>query len=147
MYAVAGVALTSMMILTVADVVLRSLRRPIVGTYELVGLLGAVVVGFSIPQTSRLRGHVYMDFLTGKLTRVPARILKAITRLLGIAIFSIIAWNLWLMGNDFRASQEVSLTLQVPLHYVPYGVAVCCVVECLVLFVDMLTPPKTGADS
>ena len=53
-----AVALASMMFLTVADVVLRSFRQPIVGTYELVGFLGALAIGFSLPQTSLDRGQV-----------------------------------------------------------------------------------------
>jgi len=51
MYVCAGVVLTFMMLLTVADVILRYLGRPIAGSYELVSLCGAVVVGFAIPYT------------------------------------------------------------------------------------------------
>ncbi len=48
--------------LTVMDVILRALRRPILGTYELVAFSGAVVIGFSVPLTSWLRGHIFVDF-------------------------------------------------------------------------------------
>ncbi len=51
----------------VADVILREFKMPIVGTYEIVSLLGAIVIGFAIPQTSLERGHVLMDFLTERL--------------------------------------------------------------------------------
>jgi hypothetical protein len=43
--AIAGAALCFLMLLTIADVVLRILGRPIVGTYELVGLGGAIAMG------------------------------------------------------------------------------------------------------
>jgi TRAP-type C4-dicarboxylate transport system permease small subunit len=66
---IAGLAITFIMFLTVLDVILRSFRRPIVGTYELVAFSGAVVVGFAIPLTSWMRGHIYVDFFTGKLPR------------------------------------------------------------------------------
>ena len=46
---IAGVALTGIMGLTVTDVMLRSLGRPIVGSYEIVALMGAVVIGFPFP--------------------------------------------------------------------------------------------------
>jgi TRAP-type C4-dicarboxylate transport system permease small subunit len=138
MYVVAGVALAGSMFLTVADVVLRSFKRPIVGTYELVGLLGAVVIGFSIPQTSRVKGHVIMDFLTGSLPASAQRVLHVLTRILGVILFAIIAWNLWVLGDDFRKSGEVTLTLQLPLYPVAYGIAVSCFVECLILILDML---------
>jgi hypothetical protein len=49
---IAGISLTFVMLLTVMDVVLRTLKRPIVGTYELVAFSGAVVIGFALPLTS-----------------------------------------------------------------------------------------------
>jgi TRAP-type C4-dicarboxylate transport system permease small subunit len=55
---IAGIALTFMMFLTVADVLLRAGRHPFVGTYEIVALLMALVIGFGIPQVSLDRGHV-----------------------------------------------------------------------------------------
>lgn len=138
MYIIAGVALTGSMFLTVADVFLRTFKRPIVGTYELVGLLGAVVIGFALPQTSRLNGHVVMDFVTSALGPTVQRLLHILTRILGIVLFAIIGWNLVGLGNDYRKFGEVTLTLQVPLYPVAYGIAACCLVECLVLLTDML---------
>ena len=44
------------MSLTIADVVLRVFHKPIVGTYELVALSGAVVIGFSMPHTVLAQG-------------------------------------------------------------------------------------------
>jgi TRAP-type C4-dicarboxylate transport system permease small subunit len=138
MYVVAGLALAGSMFLTVSDVILRSFKRPIVGTYELVGLLGALVIGFSLPQTSRVKGHVLMDFLTGSLSAGAQRVFHVLTRILGVVLFAIIGWNLWVLGNDFRESGEVTLTLQLPLYPVAYSIAICCFVECLVLILDMV---------
>jgi TRAP-type C4-dicarboxylate transport system permease small subunit len=138
MYVIAGIALASSMFLTVGDVVLRSFKRPIVGTYELVGLLGAVVIGFALPQTSRVKGHVVMDFVTSALGVTAQRALHIVTRLLGVVLFAIIGWNLIGLGNDYRKVGEVTLTLQFPLYPVAYGIAACCLVECLVLLADML---------
>lgn len=137
MYIIAGIALVSSMFLTVLDVFLRIFKRPIVGTYELVGLLGAIVIGFAMPQTSRVRGHVVMDFLTDRVPALLKSILHVFTRLLGIVTFAIIGWNLAALGNDFKTVGEVSATLQLPVYPVAYGLAACCAVECLVLFVDI----------
>jgi TRAP-type C4-dicarboxylate transport system permease small subunit len=137
LYWIAGVALAFMMFLTVGDVILRAFKTPIVGTYELVGYLGALAVGFAIPKTSLDRGHVLMDFLTEKLSGRPARLLNQLTRLIGVGVFAIFAWNLFLMGNDLLAKQEVTLTLHLPQYPVAYGIAFCCLVQCLVLFSDL----------
>jgi len=145
MYVVAGVALAGSMFLTVADVFLRTLKRPIVGTFELVGLLGALVVGFALPQTSRLQGHVLMDFVTSKAPAGIQRILQIITRILAMGLFVILGWNMVNLGNDFRRVGEVTPTLQLPIYPVAYGIALCCLVECLVLLLDMIE--KRGAES
>lgn len=135
---VAGLALLFMMALTVGDVILRYFRRPIAGTYELVALSGAVVIGFSLPFTSWERGHIYVDFLLQKLPVATRRALQTATRLLGMALFLLIGWNLILMGSDLRRSGEVSLTLQLPFYPVAYGIAICCLVQCLVLLGDII---------
>ncbi len=137
LYWIAGAALASMMFLTVADVILRAFKRPILGTYELVGYLGALCIGFAIPQTSLDKGHVLMDFITERLKGLPSRALYWLTRLLGMAIFAVIAWNLYLMGNDLLTKQEVTLTLHLPQYPVAYGIAFCSLVECLVLLTDL----------
>ncbi|MGO9566652.1 MAG: TRAP transporter small permease [Desulfomonilaceae bacterium] len=97
-----------------------------------------MVVGFAIPQTSRLQGHVIMDFVTSKLSQGWQRPFHVLTRIFAIVTFAIIAWNLWGLGNDLKTSGEVTLTLQLPFYPVAYGIALCCFVECLVLFVDMV---------
>jgi TRAP-type C4-dicarboxylate transport system permease small subunit len=135
---IAGVALTFMMSLTVADVVLRYFKRPIVGTYELVALSGAVVIGFSIPFTSWERGHIYVDFLIQRLPRAIRKAFQIVTRLLGMGLFLLIGWNLIQMGMDLQRSGEVSLTLQLPFYPVAYGIGACCFVQCLVLLADIL---------
>jgi TRAP-type C4-dicarboxylate transport system permease small subunit len=137
MYVIAGIALAASMFLTVADVILREFKVPIVGTYELVGLLGAVAVGFAIPQTSRLQGHVIMDYVTSKLPQGWKKLFHVLTRILAIVTFVIIGWQLWALGTDYRASGEVTLTLQLPFYPVTYGISLCCFVECLVLLFDI----------
>jgi len=135
---IAGIAITFIMTLTVLDVILRSFRRPIVGTYELVALSGAVVVGFAIPLTSWMRGHIYVDIFTSKLSKTAQSIFNLITRGMGIGLFFLIGWNLIKVGMDLQQSGEVSLTLQLPFYPVAYGVAVACFVQCLVLLADMV---------
>jgi TRAP-type C4-dicarboxylate transport system permease small subunit len=135
---IAGIALSFIMFLTVADIILRSFRKPIVGTYELVAFSGAVVIGFSVPLTSWVRGHIYVDFLILRFSQKVRNIFNIVTRFLGIWLFIMIGWNLISYGMDLRKSGEVSLTLQLPFYPVAYGVGVCCFVQCLVLICDII---------
>src|SRR4030067_2057149 len=135
---IAGISLTFLMLLTVMDVILRALKRPIVGTYELVAFSGAVVIGFSVPLTSWLRGHIYVDFFILRFSQKVRNIFNITTRCLVIVLFFLIGWNLIKYGMVLQKYGEVSLTLQMPFYPVAYGVAVCCFVQCLVLICDIL---------
>lgn len=133
MFWVAAVALTSIMLLTTADVILRMFRMPIIGTYEMVGFLAAWAIGFAIPQTSIDKGHVGMDFLTEKLPEWMNKILVPVTRLIGIGTFAMVAHNLYKMGGDLMKSGDVTPLRELPLYPLAYGLALACLVECFVL--------------
>ena len=136
--AIAGAALAFLMLLTIADVALRILGRPIVGTYELVALAGAVAIGLSLPLTSWVRGHIYVDSFVARLPRVPRAVLTIATRLLVLALFFLIGWNLLKYALDLRSVGEVTPTLRVPFFPVILGVGVSCLVECLVMVADIV---------
>jgi len=135
---IAGMSVTFMMLLTVADVLLRAGGHPIIGTFEIVALLLALVIGFGIPQVSLDRGHVYMDFLLEKLSKRGKNVMNTITRLFCIIFFLPLGYNLFNVGARFHASGEVSATIKIPFYPVAYGVAVCCLLECCVLIFDIV---------
>ena len=135
---VAGVTLTLVMGLTVADVFLRTLGKPLVGVFELVAFFGAVVIGFSIPFTSWVRGHIYVDFLILKFSKGTRKGIHVFTRLLGMGLFALIGWNLLKMAGDLQRSGEVSPTLHVPFYPVVYGIGVVCLIQVLMLTADIV---------
>lgn len=140
----AGWALVGMTGLTCADVVLRAFRRPIVGTYELVSFLGAVVIAFALAETTLRRGHVAVEAL---VKRFPARLqglIYVVTHLLSLLLFLLIAYECWTYAGDLRKSGEVSLTLKLPFYPVMYGISICALVVCLVLIGDMLLMALRG---
>jgi TRAP-type C4-dicarboxylate transport system permease small subunit len=136
--AIAGAALAFLMLLTVADVVLRIFGRPIVGTYELVAVSGAVAIGLSLPITSWLRGHIYVDSFVERLPRVPRAVVAVATRLLVLGLFFLIGLNLIRYALALRAAGEVTPTLRVPFYPVVIGVGVSCLVECVVMVADIV---------
>jgi TRAP-type C4-dicarboxylate transport system permease small subunit len=135
---VAGFALVWIMGITVMDVFLRSMGKPIPGVFELAAFSGALVIGFALPLTSWRRGHIYVDFLVQKLPMRVRQVFHGVTRTMGFSLFFLIAWNLLAMGNDLRRSGEVSLTLQLPFYPIVYAVGISCLILCLVLIGDIL---------
>lgn len=134
---VAAAALAALMFLTVGDVTLRTFKSAITGTYELVGFLGAIAIGFSFPRTAFERHHVSVDTFTAKLSRVPKMVMDILTRCAGMVFFFILGWNLIFIGIDYHKTGEVSPTLQVPFYPVAYAVGICCFLMCLVLVCDI----------
>ena len=134
---IGGAALTFMMFLTVADVLMRAGGRPIIGTYEIVALCLALVIGFTMPGVSLDRKHVYMEFLVEKLSPTNKAMLNTLTRLLAILLFLLIGYNLFTIAGEFHISGEVSPTIRIPFYPVAYGVGVCCFIQCLVFVFDI----------
>ena len=135
---IAGISLIFLMSLTITDVILRGFNKPILGAYELVAFAGAVAIGFSMPRTAALRGHIYVDFLIARFSRRVRNLFNTATRLLVLLLFLFIGWNLFKFGWDLQRSGEVSLTLQMPFYPVAYGVGICCFVQCLVMVCDII---------
>ena len=138
MNVISYIALTFIMLLTVSDVVLRSFKQPIIGTFEIVGMAGAVVIGFGIPLTSWLRGLIYVDFVIQRFPRRGRNFMNILTRAICIIIFIIIGYNLCGYATDLLVSGEVTPTRQIPFYPVVYGLGIACFVQCLVLIADII---------
>ena len=135
---IAEIALACMILLTVSDVILRTGRAPIVGTYEMVGLLGAIIISFAIPFTSWMRGHIRVDFAILKLSPRARAIVDVITRCVGLALFFTIGWHLLILGAEALKAGEVTPTRHIPFYPVIYAVGAACFFQSLVLFCDIL---------
>ena len=135
---IAGTSLIFLMLLTIIDVLLRGFSKPLLGTYELVAFAGAVVIGFSMPQTALSRGHIYVDFLIAKFSQRVRNAYNITTRCVVFILFFLTGWNLFKYGWDLQRSGEVSPTLQMPFYPVAYGVGICCFVQCLVMVCDLM---------
>jgi TRAP-type C4-dicarboxylate transport system permease small subunit len=138
MYIFGGVSLVFIMSLTISDVFLRLMRKPIVGTYELVCFGSALVIGFSLPYVSWKRGHIYVDFLVNLFPRRWKNGVVTLTRSLAIALFILAGWNLIKYALDLYNVGEVSPTLTLPYYPFVFIVGLCCFVQCLSLSCDIV---------
>ncbi len=128
---IGGVILVSMMLITVFDVLLRSIGRPMSGTYDLVALGGALIIGFSIPYTTMKKGHIIVDVLTQGLSERGQKVLNICTRLISLGVCFLIGWHLIKLGVDYYNKHEGSQTLQLSFYPIAYGLAVGFFVQCL----------------
>jgi TRAP-type C4-dicarboxylate transport system permease small subunit len=138
MYWISGLALVSLMLLTVSDVILRAFNRPIAGVYDLTLLFAGVVIGFAIPFTTWRKAHVRMVFLIDTLSSRWKKVLMTLTYLLGIFLFLIIGRGLLLYGVRVYSAGEVSMTVHLPLYPVVFGMAASCLINCVVLLKQLI---------
>lgn len=134
----ASVATCAMMMVTVADVVLRSLfNYPIFGTFDLVELGLVALIFLALPETFRREEHVAVDVVDHL---APAR-LVVLLRLLGMLLASgYLAFMLWHSvprARDTYIFGDLTLDLGIPrfVHWIPIllGTAVAIFVALLVL--------------
>ena len=139
-----GIVLVLMMLLTVSDVVLRIFWKPILGTYEMVALAGALVIGFAIPKTTLDDAHVYVDFVVTGSSALVRKAFRIITKFFGFVLFLLLAVNLILKGGELYSAYEVTLTIHVPLFPIAYAMGLCAMVECVVLLLQMIEAAREG---
>jgi TRAP-type C4-dicarboxylate transport system permease small subunit len=145
MNTIAEGALFVMMMLTVMDVILRRFfGSPIVGTYDLVAMMGAVVVGFSVAKTSWDRGHVYVDFLIENRSKAIKNSFFIATRIVGIILFAFLSYHLVKKGIFLYNSHETSMTLRVPMYPITFALAACFFVQCFSFITDILRTFDSG---
>ena len=138
LYVIGGISLIFIMALTIGDVILRLLRMPIVGTYELVCFGSSLVIAFSIPYVSLKRGHIFVDFMINIFPRGMKNGINSVTRCMAIALFILAGWNLIKYALDLHRSGEVSPTLTIPYYPFVWLVGICCFLLSLALFCDLL---------
>lgn len=139
LHLIACVALLLIGLLTLSDIVMRSLGRPITGSLELVTILGALVFGFSLPYTSLKKGHVYVDLLVDRMGGRKKRTLLSVTRFMGFALFVFVGANFVGHGLDNIRIGEVTPSFRIPLYPLFFALAFCFFVEALVLFREMVS--------
>jgi len=135
--AIAFFGLTALMLLTVTDVITRFLGMPILGSYELVSFMGAIVVGFALPLTSWMKGHIYVDFILQRIPKDRAGVVLVMIKIVNILFFSAAGIYLFVKGAYLIRTGEVSMTLEMPYYPIAYALGVCCFVQCMVLLSDI----------
>jgi TRAP-type C4-dicarboxylate transport system permease small subunit len=117
---VAAICLAAMMLLTVADVVLRAtLNAPIRGVYELIELLLTYTFFLALPAVFLRDDNIVVNVLDDWAPRaVP--LAKRIALALAVVILAVMAWQGWLAARDAIAfnDQTADLGISRALHWI-----------------------------
>ena len=116
----AAACLVAMMLLTVADVVLRgAFNAPIRGVYELVELLLAYTFFVALPAVFLRDENIAVNVVDDLAPRfVPA--LKRVGAALAVVVLAVMAWQGLIAARDTIAFNDVTADLSLPrsLHWI-----------------------------
>lgn len=144
--AVGGLLLIAMIVLTCANIVLRAVWLPISGTYELMGFFGAIVTAFALGHTQMMRGHISVDILVDRFPVRIRRVLHLISHVTGMMLFSLMTWQIIVLGNTLRVSGEVTESLGIIYYPFAFAVALGCAAMVLTLMTDMVRTICAGEE-
>jgi len=135
---IGAVFIAFIVLITVCDVVLRYFGMPILGTYELVSLAGALAIGISSLLTYYRKSHIRVDIVADKLPGKLRRVLWVTTRAMILVILAITGVSLVIMGFDLMGTHTLSQTLRLPYYPAVWAIGVSFFFVCLAIFHDML---------
>ena len=135
---VAGLFLIAMIFLTCANIFLRIVWIPIIGTFELMGYFGAVLTALALGYTQTKKGHIAVDIMVLGFSKTAQKILNAINDLICMSFFAIVAWQIAKYAATLHRTGEVTETLQIIYYPFTYGVAFGCAVLSLAFLTDFL---------
>ncbi|MCZ7661458.1 MAG: TRAP transporter small permease [Thermoleophilia bacterium] len=138
MAVVAGLALVTMMGVTVLDVILRLFFRPLTGTFEIVSWLAALTTAFALGYTQIHRQHVAIDLLVNKLGSRACAYITAAVNVVSMALFLAVAYQIFKYAGSLRASGSLSETMKVVYYPWVYLVAAGCLGLVLALLTEFL---------
>jgi TRAP-type transport system small permease protein len=117
LHKISSVLLMLLMFLTTADVVGRYFfNKPITGTYELTGLVLAIIIFFSLGSAQIKKDHIEIDFLTNKMPGKVQNFLQILSSLVLSILLALTTWQLFEYTKRIWIGNETSGDLGLPLY-------------------------------
>ena len=135
---IAGVFMVAMILVTCANIFLRIVWVPIKGTFELMGLFGAVATAFVLGYTQLKKAHISVDILVNGFPQRIRTVFDGINYFICMIFFAVLGWQISRLATTIRQTGEVTETLRIIYYPFTYGVALGCFLLALVLLVDFL---------
>ena len=137
-----NIGIMAMVLITCADILMRLLGHSIIGAYDMVRIAGTLAMACALPYTTAVKGHVAIEYFFQKLNLKGRNLVDRVLNLIGISFFSLLGYKSVRVGVDMKIRDEVTATLQVPIFWVLWIIALCCFLVALVIFYNFLQPRK-----
>lgn len=124
---IGGAVVMAMMLITVVDVALREMGRPLLGAKEATEALLVVSVACALPMSVLGGKAVAIEGLVERLPQRFAKMLRVAGTVLSSALLGFLGVSTWKAAQDARDFEEASVMLQIPYHVLYVILAVCCI--------------------
>ena len=135
---IAGAFMAAMILVTCANIFFRIVWVPIKGTFELMGLFGAVATAFVLGYTQLKKAHISVDILVNGFSQRIRTVFNGINYFICMIFFAVLGWQISRLATTIWKTGEVTETLRIIYYPFTYGVAFGCFLLALVLLVDFL---------
>ena len=133
---IAGFSLVAMVFLTVVNMVLRVVYAPLGATAEIVGWLSAITIAFALGYTQIYRGHVMVTMLVEKFPPRLQKIVEGAGLLVGVLLFAVVTWEMFLYGLRLQQINVLSESLGVAFYPFVHAIALAFAGLTLALLAD-----------
>ena len=142
MTAISGLGLGAMIMVSCGDVILRTSGHPVKGAYDIMRVSGAVTIACAVPITTAMKGHVAIEYFFHKLAPRWRVAVDSAMRVVMIGAFAVTAYECVGYGFRFLRNSQVTDTIQIPIFWVPWLMAVSFGVTTLVVVFHLVYPGR-----
>ncbi len=141
---VAQAALAAVMLVIVANIVMRALWKPLTGSYELVEIMGALLLSLGLAYCAVHRGHVTVTLLVDSLPNRWQGIVDTLTNTISLVFISLISWGLIQYAETVHRRNLSTSSLDIPVFPVYYLVALGMIMLALTTVIELARSIKTA---
>jgi len=136
---IAMVLLVLLVLLTVADVILRRFfDAPIAGTFELTTLTLGTIVFFSLAYCAVHGSHVAVDIFVLRLSKRTQSIVGTFIDILSVVIMSLISWRLFLYAIRAKDMGETTAIWEISIYPFVFAAALGSLLLTVVLLINLI---------
>ncbi len=131
-------ALVMVMLVIVANILMRAWWKPLTGSYELVEILGAILLSMGVAYCAMQKSHVAMTFLVERMSPRNKAWTELGTNLISCLFLSLIAWGMLKHSARMYHRGLSTTALDLPLYPIYYLVAFGLIVLVLVALLELV---------
>ena len=134
----AQLCLVLVMLIIVGNIVMRAWWKPLPGSYELVEMLGALILSMGAAYCAVARGHVTVSLVVDKLSRRKQAAIDLVTGSISVLFISAIGWGLIKYAKMTFTRGLETPSLSIPLYPVYFLVAAGLIMLAMTALIEVI---------